>query len=460
MRNLFVLLLLNLSLFAYSENFDVYNEGTLSSDLNDTGIIFSSKGTWEVFTTPFSIFDTPVLLEPSSTSDNNPLTLSFKETQCQFSLNFATDGEEILNVVGLYRGEEVFKQNFSGENQAGSYVGQFEINTKLDSVRVYTEDRKRLLIDNIQTISCKLDSYNLSEGMIAHYSFEEDNTSKGIIGNALQVEEALKLPEENDIESIVLWFNVNDIENRPVLLQSDTLRMKVSINEDAFIQLDFDDAFFFTFSSDIAVQSDRWTHLALTQDAEGLHIYIDGELHGSHLVSSPLHEENERIVLGDSDFGMIDEVRFYNRSLSEDDIIELYHTRETFTQSYTLGNDRGFEAGKQFCIDDPQACGLQIGSTTKDVSIEKDIQALQGETFDIRWHLWTTDNGSIYLISGDSNNSSIWQLVPDTRQWKPVHNAGAFDGFEGQDALFDSVNISEDGKQITFGNELNTTEEN
>lgn len=459
MRNLFVLLLLNLSLFAYSENFDLYNEGTLSGDLNDTGITFNSKGTWEVFTTPFSIFDTPVLLEPSSNSDNNPLTLSLKETQCQFSLTFATDGEDLLNVIGLYRGEEVFKQSFSGKDQAGSYVGQFEINTKLDSVRVYTKDRKRLLIDNIKTTACKLDSYNLSEGMIAHYSFEEDNTSKGVIGNALHVEETLKLPQEESIESIALWFNASNIQNTPMILQSDSFRMKVSINEDAFIQLDFDDAFFFTFNSDITIESNRWTHLVLTQDSEKLNIYIDGELHGSFMVSSPLYEKNEHILLGDNDFGIIDEVRLYSRALSEDEIIELYHTRETFTQSYTLAKESGFEAGKQFCIDDPKACGLQAGSTTKDISIEKDIQALQGGTFDIRWYLWNAD-GSTYLVSGDSNNSSVWQLVPDTRQWKPVHNAGAFDGFEGQNALFDSVSISEDGKQITFGNELNTTEEN
>ncbi len=459
MRNIFILLLLNLSLFAYSENFNAYNEGTKSGNLNDTGITFSSKGTWEVFTTPFSIFDTPVLLEPSSTTDNNPLTLSFKETQCQFSLDFATDGEDILNVIGLYRGKEVFKQIFSGENRAGSYVGTFKINTKLDSVKVYTKDKKRLLIDNIQTTSCKLDSYNLDERMIAHYSFEEDNTFEGVIGNALYIKEALEFPKEKDIKSIALWFRADDVQNAPIILQTNNLRVKVSINEDSFIQLDLDDAFFSPYISKIEISSRQWTYLVLTKDQEKLNIYINSELHGSFVLASLLQKDDEYIVLGDDDFGMMDEVRFYNRTLNKDEIVELYHTRETFTQSYTLGNDAGFKAGKQFCINNPKACGLQAGSTIKDISIEKDIKTLQGKTFDIEWYLWNA-GGNTYLLSGDSNNSSIWQLVPDTRQWKPVHNAGTFDGFEGQDALFDSVTISEDTKQITFGNEINASKEN
>lgn len=473
MRHFFVLLFLNLSLFAYVENFNTYDDGTHSTDLNHSGITFSSKGRWEVFTTPFSIFTTPVLLEPSSSSDNSPLTLSFQETQCHFSLGFATDGKDTIDVIGLYRGQEVYHQEFSGSNEGGSYVSQFEIDTKLDAVKISTLDGSRLLIDNVETMPCSLDSYNISDEMLAHYAFEKNTTSSvgGIIGNAIRLDEPLKLSQEKAVKSIALWFNSASIEDTPTILQSisddESIRMKVSINSDKLLQLDFDDAYFSPFFSDITMKSDTWTHLVLSRENENFNLYINGALHGSYMFSSKLHEENELFILGDNDFGMIDEVRLYNRSLSENEIIELYHTRKTFAESFTighktgfeLGHKTGFELGNQFCIDDPQACGLQAGSTTKDISIEKDIQALEGETFDIKWYLWST-GGSTYLVSGDSNNSSIWQLVPDTRQWKPVHNTGSFDGFEAQDALFDSITISDDGKQITFGNELNTSEEN
>lgn len=462
MRTLFILLLLYLSLFAYEENFNSYEDGTLSTKLADSGITFSSVGTWKVFSTPFSIFSTPVLLEPSSTHENNPLNLSFDQTQCHIDLDFATDGDDHLDVVGLYRGKEVYHQQISGNNRGGSYVGSVAINTKLDAVKLFTVERKRLLIDNIKTTSCRLDSYNLSEGMTTLDSFEQDTLldNKGVIGNAQNITEPLILSNEKDIKSIALWFKVSDLNAQATIIEntldSNIPRLKLSINSDAKLQLDLNDAFFSPFVSDMAIEANQWIYLVLTRENEHLNLYLNGEPHGSYTVDSKIFEEGEQIRIGDTDFGSIDELRLYQNDLNATQIRELFHTRENFTRVY----EESFEAGKQFCINDPEACGLRVGTTSKDISLKKDIQTLQDTTFDVQWYLVSAANGSTYLISGDSNNSSVWQLVPETRQWKPVHNAGAFDGFEGQGQIFDSITFSEDKSQITFGSELNTTKEN
>jgi hypothetical protein len=462
MRTFFVLLLLHLSLFAYEENFNSYEDGTLSTKLSDSGITFSSNGTWKVFSTPFSIFSTPVLLEPSSTLENNPLSLSFAQIQCHIDLDFATDGDDLLDITGLYRGEEVYHEQVRGSNKGGSYVGSFAINTKLDAIRLYTVERKRLLIDNIKTTSCRLDSYSLSEGMTTHDSFEQDSllSTEGVIAKAQNLTEPLVLSNEKDIKSMALWFKVSDVNAQATIIEntldSNTPRLKLSINSDAKAQLDLDDSFFSPYVSDITIKPNQWTHLVLTREEEHLNLYLNGELHGSYTVASKIFQEGEQIRIGDTDFGAIDELRLYQNDLNATQITELFHTRESFTRVY----EESFEAGKQFCISNPEACGLRVGSTSKDISLQKDIQTLQEGTFDVQWYLVSAANNNVYLISGDSNDSSVWQMVPETRQWKPVHNAGAFDGFEGQGQIFDSIIFSDDKTQITFGSELNTTEKN
>ncbi|MEA1920703.1 MAG: LamG domain-containing protein, partial [Campylobacterota bacterium] len=336
MRNLFALLLLNLSLFAYIEDFNNYTDGTQSSNLNASGITFSSHGRWEVFSTPFSIFDTPVLLEPSSSSGNSPITLSFDESQCNIAFNFATDGEDTLNIIGLYNGKEVYTEQLSGDNKGGSYVSNFElINTKLDAIELYTEGKKRLLIDTVQTSGCTMDDYSIS-GLLAHYGFETNSTSapKGIIGSALRLDTSYKISQEKKLASIALWFKADSIQNNPLIMQSgienENRRVRLSINQDALLQLDIADALMSPLIPEKAIEANIWTHLALTRELDNLNVYINGVLHGSYAVSLDLYEQDEQFEIGEANFGLIDELRVYERELSSSEVMELFHTRETF----------------------------------------------------------------------------------------------------------------------------------
>ena len=77
--------------------------------------------------------------------------------------------------------------------------------------------------------------------------------------------------------------------------------------------------------------------------------------------------------------GIIDEVRIYNRALSESEIKELYeqglnncsgggYTEADLQKKYEEGEkegyNKGFEAGKEYCKKNPSACGITVSSTT------------------------------------------------------------------------------------------------
>jgi hypothetical protein len=92
---------------------------------------------------------------------------------------------------------------------------------------------------------------------------------------------------------------------------------------------------------DVFPKPDQWTHIALSWDeTEGINFYINGELVGKQSVSGTLYDAgldqfgpHSRVispyqVQSDYNFvrgGDIDEVRIYDRMLSDDNIKQLYH---------------------------------------------------------------------------------------------------------------------------------------
>ena len=66
--------------------------------------------------------------------------------------------------------------------------------------------------------------------------------------------------------------------------------------------------------------------------------------------------------------GIIDELRIYNRALSESEIKQLYYLYKSpcgdgsyNTGDYQQGYNKGFEAGKKYCKEHPSECGIQTG---------------------------------------------------------------------------------------------------
>ena len=84
-----------------------------------------------------------------------------------------------------------------------------------------------------------------------------------------------------------------------------------------------------SFGTDMAISTTDWHQLTLVGTADGMAAYLDGALWGSASTNSPLVGENQDIYVGvtywDAEFnGLVDEVKVYNRALSEAEIYRLY----------------------------------------------------------------------------------------------------------------------------------------
>ncbi len=451
--------LLVAALFAYEENFDSYRDGTTAKSFTDSGISFETSGTWEVFSTPFSRFDTPVFLEPGKAAENAPLTLRFDTPQCRVTFAFATDGKDTLNLIGTYHGVEVYHHAFSGENGGDLYYGDLSIEKPLDALTLSTTGGKKLLIDSIQTQACTLDAYTLSDHLAAHFSFDSNTsdytTRTGMLGNAIALESletplTLEVPATT-IKSIAFWFylpeDASTITLMHVMDTSGADRSNLKILADGRPSLELSEAYFSPYVNPAVIKPGAWHHAVITRGDTLLSLSVDGNVIGSYTTAATLCQSGDTLTLEPDAGLLIDDLRLYNMPLSPSDTLELYYTRENFT---TLAEAR-FEAGKQFCIDRPEACGLRSGDINADLSLEHDIKALSNQQLSFSWYLFSAVDGSTYLASGDFTNPHIWQLVPGTREWKPVHNAGAFDGYDARGAIFDSVVISPDATSILFG---------
>lgn len=454
MKNIISLIVaLFCSVSAYEENFNSYKNGTPLKNLTSEGISYSAPGSWEIFTAPFASFTTPVLLEPGKTSAHAPLTLRFAAPQCKLRLTYATDGEDALIVTGMSGGTEVYRSSFKGNYTGGLYVGEIDVALKAESVTLTTAGGKKLLIDDITTEACTLDTFVLTDGLIAHYRFEEAQTLNGKIGqaidlSALEETRILDRPSKG-VQSIAFWINVSEVlSGTPFLSIAETsARMHLNINESRALELTLSESFFSPFVSSKTFNPQQWHHVAIVRDQEVIALYIDGTLCDTFTTSAALHEANEAIALEPAAGVLLDDLRLYQDPLGTLEVNELYYARDRFA---TLAQER-FEEGKRYCMEHPEACGLRPGRGELDLSVAADVAALANQTLSFGWYLFSSPDGSTYLAGGDFSNPSIWQLVPGTREWKPVHNAGAFDGFEARGTLFESVTISQNGTEIIFG---------
>ena len=87
--------------------------------------------------------------------------------------------------------------------------------------------------------------------------------------------------------------------------------------------------------NDISVESvdpigSRWYHLAVTFDAKTLRIYINGQLNSVLPHDVPMAPSEADLLIGQGFSGVIDEVRIYNKALSENEIEDAYTGEDYF----------------------------------------------------------------------------------------------------------------------------------
>lgn len=68
-----------------------------------------------------------------------------------------------------------------------------------------------------------------------------------------------------------------------------------------------------------------------------------------------------------------------------------------------------------------------IDGSISGVALEK-ARVIENKTIKIGWYFWLQDNHAFLLKKISDNEISIWNYT-DTKKWRPIHNADAFDGY-------------------------------
>ena len=196
--------------------------------------------------------------------------------------------------------------------------------------------------------------FTLSENVIDHWGFDEgegniatnsigahdgeifgSKWTFGKFGNALEfdgVDDTVVVKDYSTFDisenmTFMAWFRPTDtLTNRTFIVKHDSFY--VSFGEQNQLK-------FGVHPHDISVESadtigSRWYHFAVTFDAKTMRIYINGQLNSMLPNDVPMAPSEADLLIGQGFSGNIDEVRVYNKALSEDEIVDAYTGTDNF----------------------------------------------------------------------------------------------------------------------------------
>ena len=178
----------------------------------------------------------------------------------------------------------------------------------------------------------------------------------GKFGKALSfdgVDDYVEVPDSASLDitdaiTIVVWVKFNELGKRnPIVSKSDDLRnYQLEKIENDYLQITFQDPdgnWRSKSSTILQIQDYNWHHVAVTHDSNsGTTFYLDGV---SQFISNPyqMGTNDASLKIGEGAGvgvypinGTIDEVRIYNRALSEEEIKMLYFNRIGAVPSKTI----------------------------------------------------------------------------------------------------------------------------
>jgi len=313
-------------------------------------------------------------------------------------------------------------------------------------------------IDYSGECSVALDSNTLSSGLIAYYPFNGNANDESGNGNDGAVYGAsLTSDRDGNANSAYNFDGSNDYIDTSIERSTlNSLTISVWINYQGSISNHYsaviggESSWFFigknsgnsnigvqdgNYVSDIAIGENVWDgnwHLLTYTYDQGLgSVYLDGTFVGNSTFTKGSgliwigHEEESAGYFFE---GMIDEVRIYERALSDSEILQLYATPSTTggnptdpstnggnsTDVYTQADlDAAKEEGRQECIDDPSSCGISsTGGTSCGSSDLVTIQSDLSFSFDA---IYSTLLGDLNLETnfkffGDQGGKLLWEL--------------------------------------------------
>ena len=174
------------------------------------------------------------------------------------------------------------------------------------------------------------------------------------------------------------------------------------------------------------VSLNAWHHVVLTwSDGVGASIYIDGSLAEFTASSLARQKNDETITLGNLDTrgtstvgydGLLDQYRYYNKSITAQDVATLYAETDSTTSNTNLFNEGAGVALYSLDYDASDASGYYDGTPT-DVDFGVGGQINTGARFN------GTDSFIQTSLSLDSNNASIsfWAKADTVGSTRPIY---------------------------------------
>jgi len=252
----------------------------------------------------------------------------------------------------------------------------------------------------------------LSNGLVGYWDFDTNGYDKsgtgnngvvvdvtnisGKIKNAFEFNRtggspAVTITDHVSIEptqeiSISMWFKPNQISKQFTLMSKSSFNSRfIILNTNSIIYYQSNGTSLSVDTATGSVVPNKWQHVAGTYDGENIKIYYNGEFKNATPATGPMSLNNADLVIGAYSLsqegfnGSIDEVKIWNRSLTAQEISDLYnmtfygqidqsganHTINNLTSNYYgVGTNLTFGVTPF----DSEEYGEQVNSSVKSVS--------------------------------------------------------------------------------------------
>jgi hypothetical protein len=198
-----------------------------------------------------------------------------------------------------------------------------------------------------------------------------------------------------------------------------------------------------------------WHHIAVVADGiPPIQIYVDGvklpitNPKGDYFFANAKNADNikigaiEREAVFADGRKIIDDVKIYDRALSDAEIQELYRSENSCTNSdgFTQADiDNAIAQGKQVCISNPASCGIKIGGSTP-ITLSSDLK------FKIPYFIYDSATGALPL----------WAIF----KYLPIEGKIAFEMVDYGAAKVPAINSDADGDGYTTEADCNENDKN
>lgn len=228
-------------------------------------------------------------------------------------------------------------------------------------VRTYATTANGTNYSSERTFKTGTDPYTVSNGLLAFYNFDAQNCNDVVAANnavansgisfsnitasnsgySVKFDGAsgfLNIPKQilpsTNVWSVNLWVNSN-VKNNFRLLTFGSTYQFISINTWSNLLVSFSYVYKSLFSNDLSTKlfNGSWHMLTITLNGQNIKYYVDGSLQETKTIDTNYKfESHSNTIIGSNSSpffsGYMDNIRFYNKALSESEIQILYNAKQ------------------------------------------------------------------------------------------------------------------------------------